>query len=707
MKIDSRAFPSYPSFAPTGEGVELRVYTFEFFNASTLCNNGKVGLAIDSMKGAAQMTSKQRKASPKPGNPNRRPARRTSVRSPLPRPPLILKDPVPKDLEIAQTAELIPIREIAREAGIRPEELELYGEYKAKVRLEILDRLAGRPLGKYIDVTAITPTPLGEGKTTVTIGLAQAIGAHLGKRAFACIRQPSQGPTFGVKGGAAGGGYSQILPMEDLNLHLTGDIHAVTAANNLLAAALDARMLHEAVTLDDEKLAGRLAPDGAFNRSQRARAEKLGIGAQSAAELSRDDRRRLFRLDFDPDRIEINRVLDTSDRMLRRIRIGLGDDEAGHDRPAGFDITTASEVMAILALASSPADLRARLGRMLAGWSRTGEPITAEDLGAAGAMAVLLKDALRPNLLQTLEGTPAFVHAGPFGNIAHGNSSILADQIALRLGEYVVTESGFGADMGMEKFFHIKCRTSGLIPDVVVLVATVRALKMHGGGPAVTAGRPLDRAYREPNPALVEAGCENLAAHIGIARRFGVPVLVAVNRFATDSEDELHVIHQAARAAGAQGSFGARNWALGGRGALELAEAVTAAARQRAPFRYLYPEDAQIRKKIEILATQVYGADGVDYLPRAEEKIDLYEGLGYGRLPICMAKTHLSLSHDPKLKGAPKGWRLPIRDIRASVGAGFLYPLCGDMRTMPGLPTRPAMMDIDIDPETGRVVGLS
>jgi methylenetetrahydrofolate dehydrogenase (NADP+) / methenyltetrahydrofolate cyclohydrolase / formyltetrahydrofolate synthetase len=653
------------------------------------------------------MTSKQRKASPKPGIPNRRSAR-TSLHLASPaRAALILKDPVPKDLEIAQAAELIPIREIAREAGIHPEELELYGEYKAKVRLEILDRLAGRPLGKYIDVTAITPTPLGEGKTTVTIGLAQAIGAHLGKRAFACIRQPSQGPTFGVKGGAAGGGYSQILPMEDLNLHLTGDIHAVTAANNLLAAAIDARMLHETDTLDDEKLAGRLAPDGAFNRSQRARAEKLGLSAWNAAELSRDQRRRLFRLDFDPDRIEINRVLDTSDRMLRRIRIGLGDDEAGHDRPAGFDIAAASEVMAILALASSPPDLRARLGRMLAGWSRTGEPITAEDLGAAGAMAVLLKDALRPNLMQTLEGTPAFVHAGPFGNIAHGNSSILADQIALRLGEYVVTESGFGADMGMEKFFHIKCRTSGLIPDVVVLVATVRALKMHGGGPAVAAGRPLDRAYREPNPALVEAGCENLAAHIGIARRFGVPVLVAVNCFAADSEEELRVIHQAARAAGALGSFGSRNWAQGGRGALELAEAVTAAARQAAPFRYLYPEDAPIRKKIEILATMVYGADGVDYLPRAEEKIDLYEGLGYGRLPICMAKTHLSLSSDPKLKGAPRGWRLPIRDIRASVGAGFLYPLCGDMRTMPGLPTRPAMMEIDIDPETGKVVGLS
>ena len=630
--------------------------------------------------------------------------RRTESR---PLSPLLPKKPVPCDLDIAQAATLQPIQRIAREVGIRPEELELFGEFKAKVRLEILDRLRDRPTGKYIDVTAITPTPLGEGKTTTTIGLAQAIGAHLGKRAFACIRQPSLGPTFGVKGGAAGGGYSQIIPMEDVNLHLTGDTHAVTAANNLMAAAIDARLLHECETLDDEKLALKLAPGGEFNIAQRARLERLGIRAACVSDLSPDDRRRLFRLDFDPDRIAVNRVLDTNDRMLRRIRIGLGDDESGHDRPAGFDISTASEVMAILALAGSLPDLRARLGRMLVGWSRSGEPVTAEDLGAAGAMAVLLKDALLPNLLQTLEGTPAFVHTGPFGNIAHGNSSILADRIALRLGEYVLTESGFGADMGMEKFFHIKCRISGLMPDAVVLVATVRALKMHGGGPAVAAGRPLDRAYQEPNPALVEAGCENLAAHIGIARRFGVPVLVAINCFSADSEDELRVIRRAAEAAGAVGAFCCRNWALGGRGALELAEAVVAATQQPSQVRYLYPDDASIRKKIEILATQVYGADGVDYLPQAESEIELYEGLGYGRLPVCMAKTHLSLSHDPKQKGAPKGWRLPIREIRASLGAGFLYPLCGTMRTMPGLPTRPALMDIDLDPETGRVTGLS
>jgi methylenetetrahydrofolate dehydrogenase (NADP+)/methenyltetrahydrofolate cyclohydrolase/formyltetrahydrofolate synthetase len=616
-------------------------------------------------------------------------------------------DPVPGDLEIAQAAPRIPVAELAAGLGIRPEELEQYGRWKAKVRLEILDRLRDRPLGKYIDVTAITPTPLGEGKTTTTIGLAQALGAHLGKRAFACIRQPSLGPTFGVKGGAAGGGYSQIIPMEDVNLHLTGDTHAVTAANNLLAAEIDARLLHETETPADEVLARRLAPAGAFTRSQRARLQKLGIRAETAADLSGEDRRRLFRLDFDPDRIAVNRVLDTNDRMLRRIRIGLGDEEDGHDRLAGFDISAASEVMAILALAQSPGDLRARLGRMLAGWSRTGEPITAEDAGAAGAMAVLLKDALLPNLLQTLEGTPAFVHTGPFGNIAHGNSSVVADQIALRLGEVVLTESGFGADMGMEKFFHIKCRISGLAPDAVVLVATVRALKMHGGGPAAVAGRPLDRAYREPAPALVEAGCENLAAHIGIARRFDMPVLVAVNCFAEDSEEEIRIIRRAAQAAGAEGVFSCRHWALGGRGALELAEAVAAVPRRKAPVRYLYAEDAPIRGKIEILAREVYGADGADFEPAAGEKIDLYETLGYGRLPVCMAKTHLSLSHDPKLKGAPHGWRLPIRDVRASLGAGFLYPLCGAMKTMPGLPTRPALMDIDLDPETGQVVGLS
>jgi methylenetetrahydrofolate dehydrogenase (NADP+) / methenyltetrahydrofolate cyclohydrolase / formyltetrahydrofolate synthetase len=615
--------------------------------------------------------------------------------------------PPPSDLDISQHARLIPILRIARKAGIRADELILYGEHKAKVRLEILGRLASRPLGKYIDVTAITPTPLGEGKTTVTIGLSQAIGAHLGRRVFTCIRQPSQGPTFGIKGGAAGGGYSQLAPMEDINLHLTGDIHAVSAATNLLAAAIDARILHEKAIPDDGKLAGALTRAGCLSPSQMDRARRLGIRAAALADLSPEEMRRLFRLDLDPETVSWNRVVDVNDRMLRRIRIGLGDEEQGADRLAGFDISAASEGMAILALAQSHADLRARLGRILVGWSRAGDPVTAEDIGAAGAMAVLMKDALLPNLLQTLEGTPAFVHAGPFANIAHGNSSVVADQIALRLADYVVTESGFGADIGMEKFFHIKCRASGLAPHAVVLVATVRALKMHGGGPKVVSGRPLDRAYLEPAPGLVEAGCENLVAHIAIARRFGVPVIVAVNSFATDTPEEVRLIERAAEAAGAVGAFHTDLWARGGRGAVELAEAVVSAADHPPAFRHLFPADAPVREKIHILATQVYGADGVDYSPEAEAKLELFTRLGYGNLPVCMAKTHLSLSHDPARKGAPRGWRLPIRDVRASLGAGFLYPLCGSMRTMPGLSTRAGFMDIDLDPETGRVIGLA
>ena len=632
---------------------------------------------------------------------SRAPALRGTRRTPR------IVHPTPRDLDIAQNARLIPILRIAREAGIRPDELILYGEHKAKIRLEILARLAGRPQGKYIDVTAITPTPLGEGKTTTTIGLSQALGAQLGRRVFTCIRQPSQGPTFGIKGGAAGGGYSQLLPMEDINLHLTGDTHAVTAASNLLAAGLDARMLHESEIPDDEKLARALTKDGALSACQEDRKRRLGIRGATFAELSPEEKRRLFRLDLDPGRITWNRVLDTNDRMLRRIQIGLGEEELGHERLTGFDISAASEVMAILALAQSYADLRARLGRILVGWSRAGDPVTAEDIGAAGAMAVLMKDALLPNLLQTLEGTPAFVHAGPFANIAHGNSSVIADQIALRLADYVVTESGFGSDIGMEKFFHIKCRTAGLAPHAVVMVVTVRALKMHGGGPKVVTGRPLDRAYLDPAPGLVEAGCENLDAHIRIARRFGVPVVVAVNSFTTDTEDEVRVIARAAEAAGAEGTFRCDHWARGGRGAVELAEAVMAAAERPPAFRYLFPEDAPVREKIEILATQVYGADGVDYAPEAEAKLELFTHLGYGRLPVCMAKTHLSLSHDPNRKGVPRGWRLPIRDVRASLGAGFLYPLCGTMRTMPGLSTRPGFMDIDLDPESGRVTGLA
>jgi methylenetetrahydrofolate dehydrogenase (NADP+)/methenyltetrahydrofolate cyclohydrolase/formyltetrahydrofolate synthetase len=576
---------------------------------------------------------------------------------------------VPSDLEIAQAAKLKPILELAREVGILEEELEPYGWYKAKVHLEIRERLKDRPNGKYIDVTAITPTPLGEGKTVTTIGLSQGLH-YLGKKVFTCIRQPSQGPTFGIKGGAAGGGYSQVVPMEDFNLHLTGDIHAVGAAHNQLAAAIDARLMHE-------------------RNYGKERWEKMGLRY----------------LNINPYSITWNRVVDVNDRALRKIIIGLGTREDGYPRESGFDITVASEVMAILALATSLKDLRQRIGRIVIGTDWSGNPITAEDLGVAGAMTVLLKDALMPNLLQTLEGSPAFVHAGPFANIAHGNNSIVADQIALKLADYVVTESGFGADCGMEKFFDIKCRYSGLIPNCVVMVASVRALKMHGGGPKVVPGRPLDPAYTQENLSLLEKGLVNLEANIKIAKLFGVPVVVAINRFPTDTAREIELVKKAAVSFGAEAGVESRVWAEGGKGGAELAEAVIQACEKPSRFQFLYPLEIPIKEKIEIIATKVYGAAGVDYSPEAEEKIQLYTKLGYDKLPICMAKTHLSLSHNPEWKGAPKGYRLPVRDVRASVGAGFLYPLCGEMRTMPGLPSKPAFMNVDID-EQGRVVGL-
>ena len=620
--------------------------------------------------------------------------------------PVKIKRPVPSDIEIAQAAKLRPIQEIAEEAGLRAGELELFGRYKAKVHLEVRDRLDRRKNGKYVDVTAITPTPLGDGKTTTTIGLSQALGAQLGHSVFACIRQPSQGPTFGIKGGAAGGGYSQVVPMEDFNLHLTGDIHAVTAANNLVAAGIDARMLHERANPDNAKLGRALCPDGSFARGIAARAKRLGIAARRYEDLTPDDMRRLFRLDIDPASITWQRVLDVNDRFLRRVQVGLGDAEKGNERTTGFDISVASEVMAILALTTGLEDMRERFGRIVIGTSHAGEPVTCEDLGVAGAMAVLMKDAIQPNLLQTLEGTPAFVHAGPFANIAHGNSSIVADQIALKLAEYTVTESGFGADIGMEKFLDIKCRYSGLVPNVIVIVATVRALKMHGGGPKVVAGRPLDPAYTEENLALLEKGAVNLAKHIENAKLFGVPVCVAVNSFRYDTPAEVALVQRIAREAGSEGAFRCTHWMDGGKGAVELAEAVVGAAKRTSHFEFLYPLDWPIKKKIETIAQRVYGADGVDYLPEAEAKVNLYTRLGFDRLPICMAKTHLSLSHDPALKGRPTGWRLPIRDIRASVGAGFLYPLCGTMQTMPGLPTRPVYYDVDLDLKTGKVVGL-
>ena len=623
---------------------------------------------------------------------------------------LIRQTPVPSDIQIAQAAELKPITQVAEELGLLPEEIELFGPYKAKVKLEVLQRLKDAPNGKYIDVTAITPTPLGEGKTTTTVGLSQALGAHLGKRVMTCIRQPSQGPTFGIKGGAAGGGYSQVIPMEDFNLHLTGDIHAITAANNLLAAAIDVRMLHESEATD-EQLFNRLLPvdksgKRRFGRGLLGRLKKLGIDKTEPEELSADERKRLCRLDIDPASITWRRVIDTSDRFLRGITVGQGDEEKGHERSTSFDIAVASEIMAVLALTTDLSDMRYRLGQMVIGVSRSGEAINAEDLGVAGALTVLMRDAIKPNLMQTLEGTPVFVHAGPFANIAHGNSSILADKIGLKLAEYVVTESGFGADMGMEKFMDIKCRYSGLAPDVVVMVATVRALKMHGGGPKVVAGRPLDPAYTEENLDLLSKGLGNLLHHIGTVRKYGLPVVIAINNFATDTEVELELVRKAAVEGGAEAAMVCNHWALGGEGITALAEEVIRAANRPSNFQYLYPLDWPIKKKIETIAGEVYGADGVDYSAEAEARIDEYTRLGFDRLPICMAKTHLSLSHDPALKGVPKGFRIPVRDIRASVGAGFIYPLLGKMSTMPGLPTRPAFYDVDIDLETGRVIGL-
>jgi len=585
-------------------------------------------------------------------------------------------NPVPSDLEIAQAATPLPIKEVAAQLGLTEDDLIYYGKTKAKVHLDTLPKLANNPTGKYIDVTAITPTPLGEGKTTTSVGLVQGLG-RLGHRAIACIRQPSMGPTFGIKGGAAGGGYSQVIPMEDFNLHLTGDIHAITAAHNLVAAAIDARWYHED-RMNDERLA------------------KVGLS----------------RLNIDPYRVTWNRVLDVNDRALRNIIVGLGPEEDGRPRQTGFDITVASEIMAILALVngddykSALRDLRQRAGRTVIGANKDGKPITLDDLGVGGAVTVLMKDALHPNLLQTLEGQPAFVHAGPFANIAHGNSSILADRLALRLGDYVVTESGFGADIGMEKFFDIKCRASGLVPDCVVLVATIRALKMHGGGPRVVPGRPLDKAYTEENVELLEKGMANMVAHIRNAKRFGVPVVVAVNKFHTDTAAEIAAVERAAMAAGAETAVMTDHWANGGDGAVALAEAVVAACEQPSNFNFLYPLDLPIKAKIETIAKEIYSAGEVIYEPQAEKQIKSYEDNGFGNLPICMAKTHLSISHDPALKNAPSGYTLTVREVRASVGAGFIYPLLGEMRTMPGLGTRPVFMNIDID-DDGNVVGLS
>ncbi|KAI1237536.1 hypothetical protein IHE44_0013614 [Lamprotornis superbus] len=622
---------------------------------------------------------------------------------------LTLQMPVPSDIEISKSCMPKPIEQVAKEVGLFPDEVELYGQTKAKVQLSALKRLQNQPDGKYVVVTGITPTPLGEGKSTTTVGLVQALGAHLHQNVFACVRQPSQGPTFGIKGGAAGGGYCQVVPMEEFNLHLTGDIHAITAANNLVAAAIDARMFHE-LTQSDQALYSRLVPSvngvRKFSDIQIRRLQKLGINKTDPMALTKEEVNAFVRLDIDPGTITWQRVLDTNDRFLRKITIGQSVTEKGFSRTAQFDITVSSEIMAVLALADGLDDMKKRFGRMVVASSKKGQPVTADDLGVTGALAVLMKDAVKPNLMQTLEGTPVFVHAGPFANIAHGNSSVLADKIALKLvgkDGFVVTEAGFGADIGMEKFFNIKCRYSGLRPHVVVLVATVRALKMHGGGPAVTAGVPLPKEYTEENLQLVAKGCSNLNKQIQNARMFGVPVVVAVNAFKTDTKAELALVVQHAKEAGAFDAVECTHWAEGGKGALALARAVQRASQAPSNFRFLYNVELPVVDKIRLIAQQVYGARDIELLPEAQEKVALYTKQGFGNLPICMAKTHLSLSHDPEQKGAPTGFVLPIRDIRASVGAGFLYPLVGTMSTMPGLPTRPCFYDIDLDSMSGEL----
>ncbi|HSH69527.1 MAG TPA: formate--tetrahydrofolate ligase [Deferrisomatales bacterium] len=568
---------------------------------------------------------------------------------------------VPSDLEIAQAHKMQHIKEIAAKGGLLESELEYYGNYKAKVNFDaVLKRLKDKPNGKLIDVTACTPTPLGEGKTVTSIGLYEGLN-RIGKNAMLALREPSLGPVFGIKGGAAGGGYSQIVPMEDLNLHFTGDIHAVSITHNLCSAALDTSLMHGNP------------------------------------------------LNIDPLTIQWNRVVDLNDRCLREIVVGLGGKLNGVPRQTGFDIAVASEVMAILALATDLADLRARMGRILLAYTYDGKPVTTEDLQVAGAMTVLMKDALKPTLIQSLEGNPALIHAGPFANIAHGNNSIIADKVAMKLGDYTVTESGFAADMGAEKFMNITCRYGGFSPDCVVVTCTVRALKMHGMPWAEISKytpKELAKFLMDPHPKYLAKGIENLEAHIENMKKFGVPVVNTINRFAFDRDEEVNTIKKRAEACGASASVPIEVWMHGGAGAEEAAQAVVDACEEPKNFKFLYPDEASIKEKIEAIAINIYGADGVDYMPEAEAKIAQFTKLGYDKLPICMAKTHLSLSHDLTLKGRPKGFRVPIRDIRASLGAGFLYPLLGIMRTMPGLSADPAYRYVDIDTDTGRIKGL-
>ncbi|XP_014475137.1 PREDICTED: C-1-tetrahydrofolate synthase, cytoplasmic isoform X2 [Dinoponera quadriceps] len=620
--------------------------------------------------------------------------------------------PVPSDIIISRCQEPKPISALADEIGLLPNEFSPYGSKKAKVGLGVLERLRNQQNGKYVVVVGITPTPFGEGKSTTSLGLVQALTAHRGKNSFVNLRQPSQGPTFGVKGGAAGGGYSQVIPMEEFNLHLTGDIHAVSAAHNLLAAQIDTRYFHES-NQTDKALYDRLVPTvkgvRQFSKIQLRRLRKLGITKTDPNALTEEERCRFARLDIDPENITWPRVVDINDRFLRKITIGQSPTEKGKTRQTSFCISVGSEVMAILALSTDAEDMKKRLGNIVVGFSKNGEPLTADDFGMTGAMAILLKDAIEPTLMQSLEGTPVMVHTGPFANIAHGCSSIIADAIALKLvgpEGIVVTEAGFGSDIGMEKFFDIKCRTSGLIPNAIILVATIRALKMHGGGPSVTTGMPLKKEYIEENTELVRKGLPNLQKHINNGLKYGVPVIVAINSYTTDTQAELELVKQAALESGASDAIICTHWANGGAGATALADAVIAAANKPSNFKVLYDLEDSIEEKINKVAKEIYGAGRVVLAENVQEKIENYNKLGYNKLPICMAKTSNSLTGDPSIKGAPIGFTLDITDIFVSVGAGFVVPMVGEIMMMPGLSTRPSIYDMDWNSETDEIEGL-